>query len=119
MVTKEKDKRSIECEYEGITRKERRMTEEFLVLMLIEFPSDLDLVREPFSNLERYRILDGKLNYLIVTRPISPFQSVLKRTTKSKKQSVAARSSTEAEYTAMVVATCELIWIKHLLKELI
>uniref|UniRef100_A0A0V0HHP5 Putative ovule protein n=1 Tax=Solanum chacoense TaxID=4108 RepID=A0A0V0HHP5_SOLCH len=44
MVTKEKDKRSIECEYEGITRKERRMTEEFLVLMLIEFPSDLDSV---------------------------------------------------------------------------
>lgn len=38
------DKRSIECEYEGITRKERRMTEEFLVLMLFELPSNLDSV---------------------------------------------------------------------------
>ena len=38
---------------------------------------------------------------------------------KSKKQDVVARSSAEAEYRAMVLATCELIWLKHLLQELI
>ena len=29
-----------------------------------------------------------------------------------------AKSSTEAEYRAMTLATCELIWLKHLLREL-
>ena len=38
---------------------------------------------------------------------------------KSKKQDVVARSSAEAEYQAMALATCELIWLKHLLQELI
>nr|KYP52594.1 Copia protein [Cajanus cajan] len=37
---------------------------------------------------------------------------------KSKKQNVVARSSAEAEYRAMASATCELIWLKQLLKEL-
>ena len=37
---------------------------------------------------------------------------------KSKKQDVVARSSVEAEYRAMTLATCELIWLKHLLQEL-
>ena len=37
---------------------------------------------------------------------------------KSKKQSVVARPSAEAEYRPMVVATCELVWIKQLLGEL-
>ena len=37
---------------------------------------------------------------------------------KIKKQSVVARSSAEAEYRAMASATCELIWLKQLLKEL-
>ncbi|RVX05134.1 Retrovirus-related Pol polyprotein from transposon RE1 [Vitis vinifera] len=37
---------------------------------------------------------------------------------KSKKQDVVARSSAEAEYRAMTLATCELIWLKHLLREL-
>ena len=37
---------------------------------------------------------------------------------KSKKQEVVARSSAEAEYRAMALATCELIWIKQLLQEL-
>jgi len=37
---------------------------------------------------------------------------------KSKKQNVVARSSAEAEYRAMVMAICELSWIKQLLKEL-
>jgi len=37
---------------------------------------------------------------------------------KSKKQSVVARSSAEAEYRAMASAACELIWLKQLLQEL-
>ncbi|KAL1291116.1 hypothetical protein AAHE18_20G178400 [Arachis hypogaea] len=37
---------------------------------------------------------------------------------KSKKQNVVARSSAEAEYRAMALATCELIWLKQLVKEL-
>ncbi|KAJ9700761.1 hypothetical protein PVL29_006195 [Vitis rotundifolia] len=37
---------------------------------------------------------------------------------KSKKQDVVARSSAEAEYRAMALTTCELIWLRHLLREL-
>nr|CAN81940.1 hypothetical protein VITISV_007358 [Vitis vinifera] len=37
---------------------------------------------------------------------------------KSKKQDVVVRYSAEAEYRAMTLATCELIWLKHLLREL-
>ena len=37
---------------------------------------------------------------------------------KSKNQDGVARSSVEAEYRAMTLATCELIWLKHLLQEL-
>ena len=37
---------------------------------------------------------------------------------KSKKQDVVARSSVEAEYQTMALATCELIWLKQLLQEL-
>ena len=37
---------------------------------------------------------------------------------KSKKQNVVSRSSVEVEYRAMALATCVLIWLKHLLQEL-
>ena len=37
---------------------------------------------------------------------------------KSKKQDVVTKSSTEAEYRAIALATRELIWLKHLLQEL-
>ena len=39
-------------------------------------------------------------------------------TWKSKKQQVVARSSVEAEYRAMAVTACELIWLKGLLSDL-
>lgn len=37
---------------------------------------------------------------------------------KSKKQAVVSRSSTEAEYRSLALATCELIWLQQLLKDL-
>jgi len=37
---------------------------------------------------------------------------------KNKKQTVVARSSVEAKYRAMALATCELLWLKQLHKEL-
>ncbi|RDX77484.1 AP-4 complex subunit epsilon, partial [Mucuna pruriens] len=37
---------------------------------------------------------------------------------KSKKQNTDARSSAEAEYRAMALETCELIWVKQLIQEL-
>ena len=36
---------------------------------------------------------------------------------KSKKQHVVVRSSAKAEYRAMALATCKLIWLRHLLQE--
>jgi hypothetical protein len=37
---------------------------------------------------------------------------------RSKKQAVVARSTAEADYRAMVLGLCEMLWLKGLLKEL-
>ena len=37
---------------------------------------------------------------------------------KSKREDVVARFNSEAEYRAMTLATCELIWLKHIFQEL-
>ena len=39
-------------------------------------------------------------------------------TWRSKKQSVVARSSTEAEFRAMAQGICEILWLNRILKEL-
>ncbi|RVW86326.1 hypothetical protein CK203_043260 [Vitis vinifera] len=80
---------------------------------------------EPLGDPGRYRRLVGKLNYspLLVQTFLflTPDQGVLYENrghTQSKKQDVVVRSSAKAEYRAMTLATCELIWLKHLLREL-
>ena len=39
-------------------------------------------------------------------------------TWKSKKQKVVARSSAEAEYRGMALGVCEMLWLRHLLRDL-
>ncbi|RVW34515.1 Retrovirus-related Pol polyprotein from transposon RE1 [Vitis vinifera] len=68
----------------------------------------------------RYQRLVGRLIYLSHTRPDIGFAVSVGNlvTWRSKKQSVIARSSAEAEYRALAQEICEGIWIKRVLSEL-
>ncbi|RVW96936.1 Retrovirus-related Pol polyprotein from transposon RE2 [Vitis vinifera] len=68
----------------------------------------------------RYQRLVGCLIYLSHTRPDIGFAVSAGNvvTWRSKKQSVVARSSAEAEYRALAQGICEGIWIKRVLSEL-
>nr|GEX58364.1 hypothetical protein [Tanacetum cinerariifolium] len=84
-------------------------------------PEDGDLIEDPST----YRAIVEKLLYLTITRPdisyaaqaISQF-SQASRTTHLKALVKVLRSSTETEYRALADTTCELTWLKYLLKDL-
>ncbi|KAK8962177.1 hypothetical protein KSP40_PGU009074 [Platanthera guangdongensis] len=73
------------------------------------FGTDLVLTKS-----EYYRRLVGKLIYLTVTRPDISFVVGVR----SKKLSVVARSSAEAEYRAMTPVLSELTWLESLFSDL-
>ncbi|XP_021730752.1 uncharacterized protein LOC110697676 [Chenopodium quinoa] len=64
-----------------------------------------------FADGEQYRRLISRLIYLAVTRPGLAYS-------KTKKQHTVSTSSTEAEYRSMARLTCELKWLKQLLRAL-
>ncbi|TYK01779.1 Cysteine-rich RLK (RECEPTOR-like protein kinase) 8 [Cucumis melo var. makuwa] len=66
---------------------------------------------------EQYQRLVGKLIYLSHTRSDISFAGNLV-TWRSKKQSVVARSSAEAEYRAMSLGICKEIWLQKVLSHL-
>ncbi|RVW15373.1 Retrovirus-related Pol polyprotein from transposon TNT 1-94 [Vitis vinifera] len=70
---------------------------------------------EPLGDLGRYRRLVSRCDshWDVVIRILRYIKS-----TPGQEQDVVARSSAEAEYRAMALATCELIWLRHLLREL-
>ncbi|KAL6312854.1 hypothetical protein AAG906_018827 [Vitis piasezkii] len=95
----------------------------------------LDILEEtgkPLGVARRYRRLVGKLNYLTITRPdisfpISVVSQFLQSPCDSHWDAIirilryiksTPGQGSLAEYPAMALATCELIWLKHLLREL-
>eukprot|EP00253_Pinus_taeda_P014934 PITA_14934 len=87
-----------------------------------------------FEDATKYRQLVGSLIYLTTTRPdisfavgiLSKFMqkpceghwSAAKRFLRSRKQSVPAYSTTEAEYVVGVEATKEIVWLKKIFEDL-
>lgn len=63
-------------------------------------------------------VSDRRSTYTFTIAPYCTFVGDNLVTWRSKKQSVVARSSAEAEYRSMALAACELTWLKHFMIEL-
>ncbi|TYK19180.1 Cysteine-rich RLK (RECEPTOR-like protein kinase) 8 [Cucumis melo var. makuwa] len=109
-----------EAQFE-ISQLKQRMGDEFEIKDLgnLKYFPGMEVVRSKEGTLmikfqfdkEQYQRLVGKSIYLSHTRPDIFFA-------RSKKQSVVARSSAEAEYRAMSLGICEEIWLQKVLSDL-
>lgn len=79
-----------------------------------------EYVEDATMDRESYQKLVGKLIYLSHTRPdIAYAVGVVSHFSwRSKKQNVVARSSAEAEFQAMALGICKLLWMKIILDDL-
>jgi hypothetical protein len=86
----------------------------------VEGYTDADRSRQSHLRVEGYTDADwaGSLDDRRSTSGYCTFVGGNLVTWRSKKQSVVARSSAEAEYRAMAQGVCELLWLRKLMKEL-